>query len=81
MSGEPRFKWTPGPPFNLKRWLAKNAEKLKPPVSNYMIYQEGDFQVRVLRLLFAECNRSWYWEGQIADPIFILTSERNGFIN
>jgi 3-hydroxyanthranilate 3,4-dioxygenase len=33
------------PPFNFPKWLAENADKLEPPVSNYCLYNTRDFTV------------------------------------
>lgn len=37
-----------GPPLNFRRWLDDNAARLKPPVGNQQIWQDGDFMVTVV---------------------------------
>ncbi|SEB23505.1 3-hydroxyanthranilate 3,4-dioxygenase [Variovorax sp. YR216] len=40
------FKY--GHPLNFQRWLDDNAHRLKPPVGNQQIWQDGDFMVTVV---------------------------------
>lgn len=35
-------------PFNFQRWVAENADKLKPPVGNQLLHKEGDMIVMVV---------------------------------
>ena len=35
-------------PFNLKRWIKKNREFLKPPVCNKVIYKDAEFIIMVV---------------------------------
>ena len=37
-----------GPPLNFPRWLADNADRLKPPVGNQQIWRDADFMVTVV---------------------------------
>lgn len=37
-----------GRPLNFQRWLDDNAHRLKPPVGNQQIWQDGDFMVTVV---------------------------------
>lgn len=37
MSNHPTLK-----PFNFQKWLAENADKLKPPVGNQLLHKDGD---------------------------------------
>lgn len=37
MSNHPTLK-----PFNFQKWLAENADKLKPPVGNQLLHKNGD---------------------------------------
>ncbi len=36
------------PPFNLLRWVEKNADRLKPPVSNVQIWEDSNMIVTVV---------------------------------
>lgn len=36
------------PPFHLHRWIADNRDKLKPPVGNFALWDNGGFLVMVL---------------------------------
>ena len=36
------------PPINLQYWIDNNREKLKPPVGNFALYDEGGFLVMVI---------------------------------
>ncbi len=35
-------------PFNLKKWIDDNRDKLKPPVCNQELYEMGDFIIMVI---------------------------------
>ena len=35
-------------PLNLKKWIADHADKLKPPVGNAQIWEDGEFLVTVV---------------------------------
>ena len=35
-------------PFNFKKWVEDNAEKLRPPVGNQLLHKEGDMIVMVV---------------------------------
>ena len=35
-------------PINLQSWIEKNRDKLKPPVGNFCLYDEGGFLVMVI---------------------------------
>lgn len=35
-------------PFNLQEWIAKHKDKLKPPVCNQQLFEEGDFIIMVV---------------------------------
>jgi 3-hydroxyanthranilate 3,4-dioxygenase len=35
-------------PFNFQQWISQNKDKLKPPVSNFCLWQEQDFIVMAL---------------------------------
>ncbi|KAG8744640.1 3-hydroxyanthranilic acid dioxygenase [Ceratobasidium sp. 414] len=37
-----------GPPINLPKWLAENADRLRPPVNNFCLYSGKDFTVMVV---------------------------------
>ncbi|TFZ03411.1 3-hydroxyanthranilate 3,4-dioxygenase [Ramlibacter rhizophilus] len=37
-----------GNPLNFNRWLAEHAHRLKPPVGNQQVWQDGDFMVTVV---------------------------------
>ncbi len=43
MSNHPTLK-----PFNFKRWVEDNADKLRPPVGNQLLHKEGDMIVMVV---------------------------------
>ncbi len=36
------------PPLNLQSWIDNNRDRLKPPVGNFALYDEGGFLVMVL---------------------------------
>ncbi|KDN44769.1 hypothetical protein RSAG8_05242, partial [Rhizoctonia solani AG-8 WAC10335] len=36
------------PPLNFPKWLSENADRLRPPVNNFCLYQGGDFTVMVV---------------------------------
>jgi 3-hydroxyanthranilate 3,4-dioxygenase len=35
-------------PFNLQKWIDDNREKLKPPVGNAQVWEDGEFMVTVV---------------------------------
>ena len=35
-------------PFNLQRWIDENRDKLKPPVGNAQVWEDGEFTVMVV---------------------------------
>lgn len=35
-------------PFNLQRWIDENKDKLKPPVGNAQVWEDGEFMVTVV---------------------------------
>ena len=74
-------KWRFTPPFNINKWIEENKEKLKPPVANYMLYKDGEFQARFLVFCcpWSDCHRLWFLEVLIVGPISTLSAEKNGF--
>ena len=35
-------------PFNLQKWIDENRDKLKPPVGNAQVWEDGEFMVTVV---------------------------------
>ena len=35
-------------PFNLQQWIQENKDKLKPPVGNAQVWEDGEFMVTVV---------------------------------
>ena len=36
------------PPFNLKKWVDDNRDRLKPPVGNKLVYKDTEFIVMIV---------------------------------
>ena len=36
------------PPFNLKKWVDDNRDRLKPPVGNQLVYKDTEFIVMIV---------------------------------
>ena len=36
------------PPFNLHKWIAEHQDKLRPPVCNQQVFEDGDFIIMVV---------------------------------
>ena len=34
--------------FNLQKWIDENRDKLKPPVGNAQVWEDGEFMVTVV---------------------------------
>lgn len=36
------------PPINLQKWIEQHKDKLKPPVCNQQVYEQGDFIIMII---------------------------------
>ena len=72
------------PPINFTKWLAENADKLQPPVNNYLLFRGEDTIVMVVG---GPNKRTDYHinETEVGDIacvlayIYVSPGNRNGF--
>jgi 3-hydroxyanthranilate 3,4-dioxygenase len=70
---------TVGPPLNIQRWISENGHKLKPPVSNALLYRGQDYQIMIVGGPNARrdfhVNETEEWFYQLKGTVYVTVAQ------